>query len=172
MYEYIPNPKTKKAKVLGTVLFFLSLAVFFVSGFRGLAYPFVLQFCAVVLMTAAILIIGKYLTHSFLYRVEEVDGVWELAVDELTRASRVTVCRLELTKLLRVEPITKDFRLPKGAKVYNYCVDLCPTDSYLLTFSDGAFAFDNRELLVRLSPDTRLLEIFSSFLKETEHESE
>ncbi len=171
MYEYIPNPKTKKAKVLGTVLFFLSLAVFFLSGFKGLAYPAVLQLCAIVMMTAAILIIGKYLTHSFLYRVEETDGVWEFAVDELTRSSRVTVCRLELAKLVRVEAVTKGFRFPKRAKVYNYCVDIAPTDSYLLTFSDGAFSFDDKEILVRLSPDARLLEIFSSFIKETGHES-
>lgn len=163
MYEYIPNPPKKKAKVVGTTLFAISLVIFFVSGIAGMAYPALLQTLAVVMMTAAILIVGKYLTRAYRYRVNKTGGEYEFIVDEISKTSMVTVCRLDLAKLCRVEEWTKGFKPPKGAKIYDYCVDMAPSDSYLLTFLDGAFSMNGEKIYVRLCPDERLTEILTSF---------
>lgn len=166
MYEYIPNPPKKKAKTVGMTLFFLSLAVFLVSGIAGVAYPAILQMIAVVMMTAAILLVGKYLTRAYRYRVEKTNGEYEFIVDEISKASMVTVCRLELLKLSAVEAWTKGYKPPKGAKIYNYCVDIAPRDSYLLTFLDGAFSMNGEKIYVRICPDEKLTEILEGFLAE------
>ncbi len=171
MYEYIPNPKTKKAKILGTALFFVSLGLFLASGIRGLAYRGILQFVAIAMMTAAILIIGRFLTRSYVYRVEKAEDGYDLIVDELTRSTRTTVCRLELAKLLRAEPWTKDTKPPRGTRIYSYCVDIAPDGSYILCFADGAYAPYEKEITLRIQPDERLVEILTSFIqKETDHE--
>lgn len=166
MYEYIPNPPKKKAKTVGMTLFILSLVIFFVSGIEGVAYPAILQTVAVVIMTAAILLVGKYLTRAYRYRVEKTNGEYELIVDEISKTSMVTVCRLELQKLCKVEAWKKGYKPPKGVKIYDYCVDIAPTDSYLLTFLDGAFSMNGEKIYVRLSPDERLTEILETFLKQ------
>lgn len=166
MYEYIPNPPKKKAKTVGMTLFILSLVIFFVSGIKGIAYPAILQTAAIVLMTAAILLVGKYLTRAYRYRVERTSGEYELIVDEISKTSSVTVCRLELQKLCKVEAWTKGYKPPKRAKIYDYCVDVAPTDSYLLTFLDAAFSMNGEKIYVRISPDERLIEILEGFLKQ------
>lgn len=166
MYEYIPNPPKKKAKTVGMILFILSLVIFFVSGIAGIAYPAILQMVAVVTMTAAILIVGKYLTRAYRYRVDKENGEYELIVDEVSKTSMVTVCRLELQKLCKVEAWTKGYKPPKGAKIYDYCVDIVPRDSYLLTFLDDAFSMDGERIYVRICPDERLTEILETFWKQ------
>ena len=164
MYEYIPNPPKKKAKTVGMTLFVLSLVIFFVSGIAGMAYPAILQTVAVVMMTAAILIVGKFLTRAYRYRVEKTGGEYEFIVDEISKTSMVTVCRLELAKLCKIEPWTKGYKPPKDARIYNYCVDIAPADSYLLTFLDGAFSVNGENIYVRISPDEKLTEILEGFL--------
>ncbi len=159
MYEYIPNPKTKKAKTIGSVLFFLSLAVFLASAFPIFAYRGVLQFASIALMTVSVLLLGKYAAKSYIYRIEETDFV----IEELTRTARTAVCRLELAKLLKIEPWTK---APKGTRGYNYCVDIAPEGSYLLTFADGAYAPYDKAICVRFQPDDKM----AALLKEMQHE--
>ncbi len=170
MYEYIPNPKTKKAKVIGTVLFLSSLALFAASGIPVFAYRGVLQFVSIALLTASILLIGRFAMKAFVYRIDQADGVWELTVDELSRTSRVTVCRLELAKLQKVEVWKKGTKAPKGTRVYNYCVDIAPENTCLLVFSDGAYAPYDKKICIRLQPDDKMTEILSSFVKETDDE--
>ena len=166
MYEYIPNPPKKKAKTVGMTLFILSLVIFFVSGIEGIGYPGILQTAAIALMTAAILLVGKYLTRAYRYRVDKTNGEYEFIIDEISKTSSVTVCRLELSKLRRADAWTKDYKPPKKARIYNYCVDVAPTDSYLLTFLDGAFSMNGERIYVRISPDERLTEILETFLKQ------
>ena len=166
MYEYIPTPPKKKAKTVGMTLFILSLIIFFVSGIEGMAYPAILQMVAIITMTVAILLVGKYLTRAYRYRVEKTNGEYEFIVDEISKTSMVTVCRLELSKLSAVEAWTKGYKPPKGARIYNYCVDIAPADSYLLTFLDGAFSMNGENIYVRVCPDERLIEILENFLKQ------
>ncbi len=154
MYEYIP--KTKKAKTVGSVLFFLALALFAASGFPIFAYRGVLQFISIVLLTVAILLLGK---KQYIYRIEETDFV----VEELSRSSRVTVCRLETAKLLTIQPWKK---APKGVRIYNYCVDIAPENAYLLTFEDGAFAPYCKEICIRFQPDEKMIALLGGIRHE------
>ena len=157
MYEYIPNPKKKKAKVLGTVLFFLSLVLFAMSGFKAFAYTGVLQTVSIAMMSAAILIMGRYLLKSYLYRIEE-NG--DFVVEEISRTMCYAVCRLELSKLTDLRPWSKEAK-PKKVKLYNYCVDLAPADSYRLTFLDG-----EETIYIRFSPDEKMLSLLQAALAE------
>ena len=65
------------------------------------------------------------------------------------------MCRLSLSKLLAAGEWSDESKPPRGRKIYNYCVDVRPKDSWLLEFEDG-----EDRIYIRLSPDEGLKEYF------------
>ncbi len=157
MYEYIP--KAKKVKVVSSALFFLALALFAASGLPIFAYRGVLQFVSVLLFAVSLLLFCK---KQYIYRIEETD----LVIEELSRSARVTVCRLEKAKLQKMEKWQKGLKPQKGAKIYNYCVDIAPENSYLLTFTDGAYAPYCKDICVRFQPDEKMVRLLGGLQNE------
>ena len=161
MYEFIPQRKEKTAKVVCFVMYLLSIVLFAMSNLEFISYSGIIQSLSFVILTAAILMTGKYLLKTYIYTL--YDG--EFIIEESTRGRKVTVCRLELSKLIKCEEWTADFKPPRRAKIYFYCVDMSPKDSYLLTFNDSPFDVGNEKLYIRISPDSRMISAFEAAIK-------
>lgn len=161
-YEYMPTPKNQWIKTLCVGMFLVSLVLFMVSGVQDLLpMPWLFQFVAVGMMTASVMLMGRYLLRYYMYRVEEINGGVDFTVTEITRRGGTTVCRLGLGQLRAVKVWNDENKPPRGKKIYNYCVDARPAESHLLEFVDGG------ELIyIRLSPDARMLEILAGAARE------
>jgi hypothetical protein len=157
MYEYIPEGKRSGMKRLCFGLFASAILLFFASGFEGILYPAVMQTVSVMIIAVTLMLMGRYLLRHYLYRVADDGEGMDLRVDELSRRGRVTVCRLALSGLVAADPWGEEIQPPRGVKIYNYCVEIKPADSWLLEFEDG-----EGRIYIRLSPDERLKEIFRS----------
>lgn len=147
-YEYMPKPDNKRVKGICTALFVGSVVLFFASGFEAMQLPWLMQFIAICMLTVSISLMGRYLLRYYLYRIERNGERYDFTVDEITKRGRVTVCRLGLSQLYDVKPWNGDTK-PKGsAKVYNYCAEARPKESWLLIFEDGGV-----DVYIRIAPD-------------------
>lgn len=160
MYEYIPEGSRSGMKRLCLWLFVAAILLFFASGFEGMLYPSVMQMVSVAIITVTIMLMGRYLLRHYLYRVADDGEGMDFRVDELSRRGRVTVCRLALAQLVSAKEWNDETKPPRGVKIYNYCVDIKPRDSWLLEFEDG----DDR-IFIRLSPDDKLKQCFTEAVK-------
>lgn len=157
-YEYMPKANNGKMKGICTGLFAGAVVLFGASGLKDVfPMPWLMQFVSICMLTVAIMLMGRYLLRYYLYRVEQTrDGV-DFTVDEITRRGRVTVCRLSLGALISISRWDEEHKPPKGKKIYNYCVDARPAESWLLTFADG-----DDMLYIRFSPDDKMRVMFEN----------
>ena len=155
MHEYIPEGKRNGMKRLCFGLFAGAILLFFASGFEGIAYPAVMQSVSVLIIALTIMLMGRYLLRHYLYRVADDGEGLDLRVDELSRRGRVTVCRLSLSQLLSAKEWSDSTKPPRGVKIYNYCVEIRPQNSWILEFEDG-----EDRIYIRLSPDETLKNLF------------
>ena len=156
MYEYMPKGDRGKLKGICMAMFAGGVVLFFSSGIEGILYPAIMQTAAVLIITATIMIMGRYLLRHYLYRVTDDGEGLDFVVDEISRNGRYTVCRLGLVQLVSAGAYSDDKKPAKGTKVYNYCVEIKPRDSWLLEFLDG-----EDRIFIRISPDERLKEILA-----------
>ena len=168
MKQYIPSPKNQRAKRIATALFAASLVLFAVSGIRALPYRSVVQLLSFALMTAAISVCARYLFRSYCYRIEPCADGFEFVVLERSKRGETTVCRLSMAALLSVEPWprekSKEKRAQKNIKIYNYCVDVAPTDAYLLSFSDSTYSPSETPVCIKIQCDDDFKTTLEDFL--------
>ena len=155
MYEYIPEGSRSGMKRLCLWLFVAAILLFFASGFEGMLYPSVMQMVSVAIITVTIMLMGRYLLRHYLYRVADDGEGMDFRVDELSRRGRVTVCRLALAQLVSAKEWNDETKPPRGTKLYNYCGEIKPCDSWILEFEDG-----EDRIYIRLSPDDTLKQYF------------
>ena len=110
------------------------------------------------------MLIGRFLLRAYAYRIEDMGEGDEIFVDEITRNTRYTVCRLELKKLVKMtkwEDYPKDER---GKKRYNYSPDAFGDGSYVLEFIDSAYDVTADRIRIRITPDEKMLAIFNEII--------
>lgn len=144
VYEYRPNPKKRKEKLL--TAFFFSLAVLFFAAayLPGIPLPWVFQSISVGGFGACIYLVSRYLIKSFSYRVEPSsygEGV-DFVILEKTGKRIQTVCRISVADVQEAEWITREnqktaFQKTKKSRVYRYHSQMEPTDHCLVSFSEG-----------------------------------
>ena len=168
MYQYIPQKSNKKAMYLvclfligGGLLMFLSTKLKGVIGF-----VWVFQLIGIALCAASIFIFSRYVNKGYIYAITE-DG--DLTVTEAQGRKRITVCRLSVSQMSRVESfegaqtekinaIKKQIKSEKR-KVYNYCIDLVPS-TVCYVFSE-----EYENVTVIFQPDEKMLDILRSYEK-------
>ena len=160
MYEYIPEGKRSGMKRVCFWLFACAILLFFASGFEGVLYPAIMQTVSVLIVAVTIMLMGRYLLRHYLYRIADDGEGPDFRVDELSRRGRVTVCRLALSQLVSAKEWSDETKPPRGVKIYNYCVEIKPRESWILEFEDG----DDR-IFIRLSPDDKLKQYFAEAVK-------
>ena len=164
-HEFIPTPSTNKTKRLATSLFFGGVILFVVGGIKLIPFRSVIQILSLAALTASIMLIGRFLLRAYAYRIEDAGEGDELFVDEITRSSRYTVCRMELSKLVRVTKWEDYSKEERGKKRYNYSPDAFGEGSYVLEFIDSAYDVTAERIRVRITPNNTLLEIFENAIK-------
>ena len=159
MHEYMPTGNRGRLKIACFITFMAAVLLFFTSSIEGILYPAAMQFAAVLIMTVVIMLMGRYLMRCYLYRIADDGEGMDFTVDEVSKRGRYTVCRLALSSLVDCKPWNNETKPPRGKKIYNYCVDIRPRDSYVLTFADG-----DDFIYIRLSPDEKMITIFGEIL--------
>ena len=73
-YEYTPENRNPAEKLLVCLALVFAAASFGVSQLRGIPYPAILQFIAVVFLTVAVALANRCILRSYTYTVTEPDG--------------------------------------------------------------------------------------------------
>ena len=167
MYEWIPNRTNKRAQNAILILFLAAALLFAIPLLvPTLPYRWVVQLLAIGVMTAAIFLVTRYVSKLFIYRIVACeDGTADLTVTEAKSGGRgqITVCRVGISRILschvldestdshardRISALKKQRK-----KLFDYCIDLHPTKSILLSVREGG-----EELWLLLSYSAELLE--------------
>ena len=162
-YEYIPIPQKNKVKRVATLMFFLGLATFALGGVKVIPFRVVLQIASLVAFTSAIMLVGKFLLRAYGYRIEDFGEGDEFVVNEITRATCVTVCRLELSKLASVKKWDELSKEERGKKCYNYSPDPYADGTYLLEFTESELDPSGEKIRIRILPDATLLTMLEGY---------
>ena len=164
MYEYTPKKENNKAAHLTLLLLiggFLMLAL--TSALPSLPFRWAFQIAGILLIGVGIYLYTRYFTRTFSYAiVVREDGSRDLTVTECQRKSRVTVCRLSLSGIERIEIVKATERerasalkkalSAEGRKLFSYTVNLAPASvCYLVATECG------QPLAILFEPDERLL---------------
>ena len=162
MYDFIPPKSNKTADYTSAALLIISLIAMFLSRLPNLPYPWIMQLSALTMLAVALMLLGRFVFKRYQYSVtSDEDRGDDLLVREVTRRTRVTVCRISLSGIERVviaygsdKKAKKDIRKSSsGRKVFNYCVDIRPA-KYLCVFAEEC----GEPLIIKLSYDEALLE--------------
>ena len=172
-YEYFPTPKNNKTKKMATSFFFLGLILFVLGGLKLIPFRSVIQLAAVASFVVSIMLVSRFLLRYYAYRVEDMGEGDEFFVDEITRRTRFSVCRLEMAKLIGVRRLSDVPNEEKNKKRYNYCADAFTKDAYMLEFIDSKYDVTSENIRVIIQPDEKLLGILEAAVRansEAEHE--
>ena len=164
-YEYIPVPKNNKTKKIAVSFFFGGLILFVVGGLKMSPFRTVIQFAALASFTVSIMLVGRFLLRYYAYRIEDMGEGDELFVDEITRKTRYSVCRLEMSKLVGVYKWSELSKEERGKKRYNYCPDAFATDAYLLEFVNSKFDITSEHIRIAIQPDEKLIAMLNEALE-------
>lgn len=163
-YEHIPVPKRSKIKWVSALFLIGGIIVTLVGGISLIPYRSIVQIGGIVLLAVSIMIMAKYATKGYRYRIEDLGEGDEFLVDELTRTSNVTVCRLELSKLISVKAWKDCDKELRSKKRYSYCPDILGEGTYLLEFEGSGYDNTDKIIRIRLTPDERLVSIFTEWV--------
>ena len=163
MREFFPKRSNTLSKQITMGLFMISLVAMFASGIPNLPYRSVMQTFALIVLAAALTMLGRFEFKTYTYAISKrEDGGYDLTVTELKRRSRITVCRIALEGISEVYEITKENKkqlkeMRHSRKTFNYCIDLAPARTICIIASEGG-----EELVICLSYISELFEILSS----------
>ena len=150
-YEYRPTPDKRKEKLLALLFGGVGLGAYASSLSRYVPYPALLQLAAVLLLTLALALVGRYLLRNFCYTVAPRRDGGENAPDDLTVTElygrrRSVVCILSLAEIRGVTPVSGTDRktlraMTQGATIYRYVASLWSADAYLLEIEHEEMRF-------------------------------
>lgn len=156
-YEYIPIPKNNKTKKMAVSFFFGGLILFVIGGLKMIPFRSAIQLAAIASFTVSIMLVGCFLLRYYAYRIEDMGEGDEFFVDEITRKTRYSVCRLEMKKLVGVYKWSELSKEERGKKRYNYCPDAFTPEAYILEFIDSNYDITSERIRVAIQPDEKLL---------------
>ena len=166
MYEYTPKRENLKAAHLILLMLvggFLLLGL--TAALPALPFRWIFQLVGIACLAVGIFLYTRYFTKAFTYSVmPRDDGSLDFCVTECGRKSRITVCRLSLASVERVEVLSADDRAraktlkkelrAEGRKLYFYTVNLAPSSLCYLVATECS-----QPLVVVLEPDETLLKM-------------
>ena len=156
-YEYIPVPRSNKTKKMATSFFFGGIILFVAGGVKMIPFRSALQLAAIAAFTISILLVGRFLLRSYAYRIEDFGDGDEFVVDEITRRTRYSVCRLEMRKLAATYKRSELSKSERDKKHFNYCPDAFTPEAYILEFIDSNYDITSERIRVAIQPDEKLL---------------
>ncbi len=164
MYEYTPKRENNKAAHLILLMLVGGFSLFaLTTALPALPFRWVFQLIGLGFLGVGIFVYARYVARVFRYAiVKKNDGTLDLTVTECQRKSRITVCRLSLSGIERVEVVKSDERerlkalkkesRAEGRKLFSYTVNLAPSSvCYLFATECG------EPLTVVFEPDETFL---------------
>lgn len=162
MYAYRPQFEKKKEK-----LFSLSLALFGVvlygsSQIPGAPFPGLIQMLGIAFLAVAILLISMCIMRRYDYVLEaDENGKTDFIITEYYGRRTMVVCRVGLSDVCSVLPITKDTEeqrkaLKKEGTHYSYTGVLFDEKRYLVEMNAHG-----EHVFVTICADERLVELLS-----------
>jgi hypothetical protein len=179
MYEWIPKKTNNTADKMILLLFGGSAALVLLTTLApAIPYRWVFQLLAMGLLAAAIFLVTRYRTKSFLYRVgDDGDGGVDLSVTETAPNGKraVTVCRVGLGNILKLYELDlsdggasaatwRELTRRRG-KIFDYAIDLRPTRFLVVVAREGG-----EEVRIRLSYLPELCELLARSAKDEEED--
>ena len=162
MYEFKPTRTNNKAQNL-ILLFFIGAAALLIVTvpLKGMPFLWAIQLFAIILLVAAVFLVTRYLTKSYIYTVSDADGQPDLYVTEISSGGKrwITVCRVSLSSI-RCARVSegKDETLAalrkERKRMFDYRPDISPEKSILAVTDEGG-----EEQLILLAYDEELLKI-------------
>ena len=164
MYEYTPK---REGHTVVHLIFLLLVGGFAILGLAtalpALPFRWAFQLVGIGLVGAGVFFYVRYITRTFCYAiVEREDGERDLVITECQRKSRITVCRLSLSGIERVELLPPDQQAKKkalkkellreGRKLFSYTVNLNPSALACLVATECG-----QSLAIFFEPDETML---------------
>ena len=138
LYEFIPQKAHRKLSLISSLLLIGAVTVMLCTTILGdISYKWIFQLVSLIMLTAAIFIISRYVMKSYVYRIEATDNSSpDLTVTEIQNRHVVTVCRLAVSSIEKITVIPSDDKATLNStkadirqmhrKFYNYCPDFMP----------------------------------------------
>ncbi len=147
-YEYAPRFPKKKEKTICWILAAVGVVLFVVPSFiPALPYPAILQGFGVIALTAMIMLFSLCVAKHYIYRIEENErGSLDFVITECTGKRRLVVCRVSLSSVLEVIPVTEESKKTfggrnSGMQRYNYTGILFDESTYYVKLEEDGAAF-------------------------------
>lgn len=162
MYEYHPQFKKKKEKLLACFLAALGVVLYFSARIPGVLIPGVIQILAVCSFAGSILVISMCVLRSYSYQLTEgEDGRIDFLITEFYSRRKTVVCRVGLDEVISVAEIDtskqgKAKSEKEKEKVYTYTGVLFDEKRYRVEICT-----QNERIFVIICADQTLLDILA-----------
>ena len=163
MYAYRPQFEKKKEKLLSLSLAFVGVVLYGSSQIPGAPFPGLIQILGIAFLAVAILIISMCIMRRYDYVLEaDENGKTDFIITEYYGRRTMVVCRVRLSDVCSVLPITKDTEeqrkaLKKEGTHYSYTGVLFDEKRYLVEMNAHG-----EHVFVTICADERLVELLSS----------
>ena len=162
MYAYRPQYEKKKEKLLSLFLAIIGVVVYGSSQIPGAPFPGVIQMLGIAFLAGAILITTMCIMRRYDYVLEaDENGKTDFIITEYYGRRTMVVCRVGLSDVCSVLPITKDTEeqrkaLKKEGTHYSYTGVLFDEKRYLVEMNAHG-----EHVFVTICADERLVELLS-----------
>lgn len=148
MYRYSPEHKNHLALWLSAALSILFVPAWLLPiADIEMLKPFLpsIRIGGLLALSAGVYLAVCHFFIKYLYELEtdpQNDGELLLTITQIRGRRRMTVCRIGTADIERFEKLQRRRRRqkgnkPRGAKIYNYCIDLHP-DAHIIVLRDDA----------------------------------
>lgn len=136
--------------IAALVLAGVALVAYLISPlYKGIIGIFVVAF-----ITAATFLYTKYVAAEYNYDIMIASGTPLFIVRQTTGKKTTTLCRIELSSIVKVEREDtagrREHKTPSGYLKYNYCPTLMPKITYLIT---SASRYEKAEIRIEASEE-------------------
>ena len=166
MYEYIPTYSRKKERLTVFTLLSLAVVLLVVSRIEEIPFPALWQLAAVCVLTGMVTVLCRFWLRSYIYRVspqeDNLSGTMDLIVVERLRGRDQVVCRVSVSDIESITPITPSIKSElrkkrRGSRVWLYYAELSAPNLYQLTVRD-----DDDVFFLLIQSDQTLISVLKS----------
>lgn len=141
--QYKPHRNFRHVAIIGVVLIAIAAVFLAMANFK-LGFVAINELGAILTVTALLYLLIRYAMTDFVYILPETGA--HFTVKKLRGNLPQTAAEVDLTPDCKIVPYSKaNYRKEKAAYMENYCVSLCPAQSYLLFVT-----LENRKIALRL----------------------
>ncbi len=160
MYHFKSKRTGKCARSVSVALLAASLVLYISQAVLPVPYRPLWQTGAIISLVCAFGLIMRFSFKSFSVDIVDKEGSLDMTVTEIQGKSRVTVCRIALSGIEKVEILHKGDKIPRellrDRKKFSYLPDLFMDEQCLIWATECG-----EKLLIILEPDEQLIRIIS-----------